>query len=217
MRPDYVGELIPFQEGVQGVRARKQNNKELGISYGLIWGQRKIAGKTCSVFHVKQIIWRMKQCPGECQKSYEIADNETTSIHVTRLLNSRCLSPGRRRENGVKLERKDESSWEDFYGHKVRVTGREFLLAVSHPAMQGVTTISHKYCRTLHFKIKVRVVYSRTPYHFLIPAPASGTSRKQQNSIMTNNTQLTKLQNTFSSRFHAKLYKAELLWVSMFI
>jgi len=45
MRPDYVGELIPFQEGVQGVRAIKQNKKGLGISYGLSWGQRKIAGK----------------------------------------------------------------------------------------------------------------------------------------------------------------------------
>ena len=63
---------------------------------------------------------------------------------------------------------------------------------------------SQKYCCTLHFTINVFGVCSQTPYHFLIPASASETSTKQQNSVITN-TQLTKLQNTFSSRFYAKL------------
>ena len=33
VRPDHVGKLIPFQEGVQRVRAIKQNKNGLGISY----------------------------------------------------------------------------------------------------------------------------------------------------------------------------------------
>ena len=44
MRPDYVGELIPFQEGVQGVRAI--NQKRAGYElWADLWGQRKIARK----------------------------------------------------------------------------------------------------------------------------------------------------------------------------
>ena len=39
VRPDHVGKLIPFQEGVQGVRAIKQNKNGLGISYMLQSGK----------------------------------------------------------------------------------------------------------------------------------------------------------------------------------